>query len=270
MEEDRSLDKIFGQSSNKISVAEQLPGHRHLSTPKSERTKERILRVAERLFAEHGYEGVSMRELAAAAGVQLALLSYYFRNKLGVYRAVFERRIAPISDQRRAALRQVLERTDPPPSIEGVLDALARPWVELRGRRGGEHYSRLIAREVGDPQESRRGIVADMLDPIAVEFINAMEKVLPEHTRAQVHWAYHFFIAALLLILANPARAKRLSGRLCRFDDSEALISEIVGFFTACLSTPAGGNKRQTIGGYMHEARHVPRAQRPPAQRRAR
>jgi AcrR family transcriptional regulator len=228
-----------------------------LSTPKSERTKERILRVAERLFAEHGYEGVSMRELAAAAGVQLALLSYYFRNKLGIYRAVFERRITPISDQRRAALCQVLERSDPPPSIEDVLDALARPWVELRNQRGGEHYSRLIAREVGDPQESRRGIVKDMLDPIAMEFIIAMEKVLPAHTRAQVHWAYHFFIGALLLILVNPARAKRLSGKLCRFDDSEAVISEIVGFFSARLSAPAAGhgastnfsgNKRQMRG----------------------
>jgi AcrR family transcriptional regulator len=254
-----------------------------LSTPKSERTKERILRVAERLFAEHGYEGVSMRELAAAAGVQLALLSYHFRNKLGIYRAVFERRIAPLSDRRRAALRQVLqrqvlERTAPPPSIEDVLDALARPWVELRHQRGGEHYSRLIAREVGDPQEGRRGIVKDMLDPIATEFIIAMEKVLPAHTRAQVHWAYHFFIGALLLILANPARAKRLSGRLCRFDDSEAVISEIVGFFSACLGAPAAGQRASTnasgdkwqSGGHMHEARHVPRIRRPSAQRRAR
>ena len=55
-----------------------------------------------------------------------------------------------------------------------------------------------------------------MLDPIAVEFISAMERVLPDHPARQVHWAYHFFIGALLLILANPARAERLSGKLCR------------------------------------------------------
>jgi AcrR family transcriptional regulator len=219
-----------------------------LATPKSERTKERILRVAERLFAEHGYDGVSTRALAAAAGVQLALLSYYFRNKLGIYRAVFERRIKPISAQRRAALRRVMDRQDPAPSIEGVLDALSRPWVELRAQRGGEHYSRLVAREVGDPQESRRGIVKDMLDPIAVEFIDAMETVLPGHPRAQVHWAYHFFIGALLLILANPARAQRLSGKLCRFDDNDKVIAEIVSFFAANLtaSTERSFHKRSS------------------------
>ena len=253
------LDKIFDQSSNKFWRPK-------LPTAKSARTKERILRVAERLFAEHGYDGVSMRALAAGAGVQLALLSYYFGNKLGVYRAVFERRIDPLSAQRRAALRLVMERQHPPPSITDVLDALARPWVELRGQRGGEHYSRLIAREVGDPQESRRGIVADMLDPIAAEFIEAMEQALPDHPRAKVHWAYHFFIGALLLILANPARAQRLSGKLCRFDDSEALISEIVGFFAANLA--ASGNR--PMGGLRHEARHIPRAKRPAAVRRAR
>src|SRR4029077_2217789 len=91
------VDKIFDQSSNKFWRPK-------LPTAKSARTKERILRVAERLFAEHGYDGVSMRALAAGASVQLALLSYYFGNKLGVYRAVFERRIDPLSAQRRAAL----------------------------------------------------------------------------------------------------------------------------------------------------------------------
>ena len=215
-----------------------------MATAKSERTKERILRAAERLFAEHGYDGVSMRGLAAAAGVQLALLSYYFRGKEGLYRAVFQRRIDPISDQRRAALRHVMEQTKPPPSIEGVLDALARPWVELRNQRGGQHYSRLIAREVGDPREGRRGIVKDMLDPIAIEFIGAMEKVAPERSRSQIHWAYHFFIGALLLVLANPTRAQRLSGTLCNIDDAETVISEIVSFCSAGLGMPRRGRSR--------------------------
>ena len=81
-----------------------------MPTTKGARTQERILRVAERLFAERGYDGVSMRTLAAGADVQLALLSYYFSNKLGLYRAVFQRRIDPISAQRRDVLQRVMRR----------------------------------------------------------------------------------------------------------------------------------------------------------------
>lgn len=209
----------------------------------SERSKERILNAAERLFSAHGIDGVSVRQIAAAAGVQLALLTYYFGTKDGLYRAVFERRIAPISAARRARLAEILARRRPPPRIEEVLDALARPWVELRRHRWGAHYTRLIAREVSDPREGRRGIVEDLLDPIAREFMAAMERTLPGLSRARIQWAYHFFIGALLMILLHPRRPQRLSGNLCRVDDNDALIGEIIEFFSDALD---GRARRQT------------------------
>lgn len=210
---------------------------------KGAKTRERILRAAERLFAEHGYDGVSARRIAAAAHVQLALLSYYFHSKLGLYRAVFQRRIEPISERRLEILHRAMRRVDPPPSIEEILDALARPWVELRDQPGGQHYSRLIAREVGDPRENSRGIVKEMLDPIAVEFLAAMEQALPGRSRSEIHWAYYFFIGALLLILANPLRMRRLSGDLCNVEDSQVLIAAIVDFSAKAFRERAGALK---------------------------
>ena len=97
--------------------------------------------------------------------------------------------------------------------------------------------------------------------------------MLPDHPLAKVHWAYHFFIGELLLILANSARAQRLSGELCRFEDSEQLIAEIVGFFAASLGKPEGGRAakgNRAKGGLIHEARHVPPAKRPGTMWRAR
>ncbi|MEA2964282.1 MAG: TetR/AcrR family transcriptional regulator, regulator of cefoperazone and chloramphenicol, partial [Alphaproteobacteria bacterium] len=47
-------------------------------------TRERILRTAERLFAERGFSGVSVRELAAAAQVNIASIGYHFDNKEGL------------------------------------------------------------------------------------------------------------------------------------------------------------------------------------------
>ncbi|WP_371391929.1 hypothetical protein, partial [Salmonella sp. M292] len=67
------------------------------------------------------------------------------------------------------------------------------------------------------------------------EFMRAMAAVLPGVPRRRVEWAYHFFIGALLLILANPDRVKRLSGSSCRVDSDAAVVREIVDFFAGAL-----------------------------------
>jgi AcrR family transcriptional regulator len=241
----------------------------------AELTQERILNAAERLFSERGIDGVSLREIAASAGVQLALISYYFRSKEGLYRAVFRRRIQPISAERTTKLRALMARKNPPARIEEVLDALARPWVELRDKRGGLLYTRLIAREVGDPREGSRGIVREMLDPIAHEFIAALEKLLPNHPKAEIHWTYHFFIGGLLIVLLKQERIDRLSGRICDMSHGEHVIEEIVGLFARALRNSrrtrkaAAGASRKPRGRKGNEARNVLGPRRKSAQRRA-
>ena len=198
-------------------------------------TRDRILGTAERLFAEYGYDGVSVRQIGAAADAQIALISYYFGTKDKLYRAVFEHRISPVSERRREALRKAMAAEDAAPTIEAVLDAFARPWIEMRGTEEGRQYTRLIAREVNDPQEAERGIVRDLLDPLAVEFLAAMEAVLPDRSRSDVHAAYHFFTSTLLMTLANPERVKRLSGDLMDDRSNDAAVGRLVRFVARSL-----------------------------------
>ena len=54
---------------------------------------DKILAAAEKLFAEHGFEGTSTRALAAAAGVNLAMISYYFGSKEELFKQLLVRRI---------------------------------------------------------------------------------------------------------------------------------------------------------------------------------
>ena len=56
--------------------------------------KDHILDVAEKVFAELGYDGASTRLISGEANVNMAMLNYYFGSKEGVFLAIFERRIA--------------------------------------------------------------------------------------------------------------------------------------------------------------------------------
>jgi AcrR family transcriptional regulator len=60
--------------------------------------KDHILDVAERVFAEHGYDGASTRLISSEAGVNMAMLNYYFGSKEGLLIAIFERRTATFHD----------------------------------------------------------------------------------------------------------------------------------------------------------------------------
>ena len=66
---------------------------------------ERILQKAEQVFGRFGYDGASLRQIAEAAGVPVALVSYHFGSKDGLYRAVFNRRAPTVVQQRQAGLR---------------------------------------------------------------------------------------------------------------------------------------------------------------------
>lgn len=56
--------------------------------------KDHILDVAERIFSELGYDGASTRAISGEAGVNMAMLNYYFGSKEGLYLAIFERKIS--------------------------------------------------------------------------------------------------------------------------------------------------------------------------------
>ena len=66
-----------------------------------------ILLAAEKLFAQHGYHAVSLRQIATEAGVPLALVGYYFGAKHELFHAIFEH-WAPTIDERLSRLREAL------------------------------------------------------------------------------------------------------------------------------------------------------------------
>ncbi|MEO8526623.1 MAG: CerR family C-terminal domain-containing protein [Caldimonas sp.] len=103
----------------------------------SEPARERLMLAGLRLFAEQGYAKTSIRQIALAAGTNVASVSYYFGNKAGLYRAVFWGGAAPAGDDSRPAGGPATASLDS--IFEHILAPLrsgaqARLWIKLHRR----------------------------------------------------------------------------------------------------------------------------------------
>ena len=111
------------------------PGRR--SQAESARTHTRILNRAEKLFARKGYRGVSLRELATAAGVRPFTIQHHFGSKLGLYQAVLNRWDGEVLAR---LARVVEENRDFPTLVRAIVDELfefflsKRDWVVVSAR----------------------------------------------------------------------------------------------------------------------------------------
>lgn len=175
------------------------------------RARERILVAAEELFAEFGFDGVSLRQIATRAEVPVGLVSYHFTNKLGVYRAVFELRTPVVVEQRKAGLALASMEEDPTRRLEMIIKAIVLPMLNLRAAEHHNHFGVLMAREISDPRSGERGIIQDMFDPIALIVIEHLKEVLPHRSTAQIHWAYQMMVGLMSFAMYDAGRISRLS-----------------------------------------------------------
>ena len=177
----------------------------------SEGARSRILLAAEELFARNGIDGTSVRQIAEKADVPVGLMNYYFGNKDGLYRAIFEARAPVVVKERRIGLSMAMLETDPERRLEMIVKAILVPMLNMRSREGINFFSLLLARETGDPQSTERGILQEMFDPIACEIIAQLKDIWPDRNEAEVHWAYQMILGVMVHIMADGGRIARLS-----------------------------------------------------------
>lgn len=210
---------------------------------RSQATRERILDAAEKLFAERGFHGVSVRDITGAAGVDVALANYHFGSKQGVLEGVFMRRSAELNDERLARLDAVLDASSPrrPPPLEDIIDAFTRPLLDrsTRGSAGWKSYFALVA-EVNNSPEFGGMLMSRHFDPVVHRFIEAIRLALPNCDERDMYWAYHFLSGSLTLTFAETGRIDKLSGGVCKSSDLASVHERFVpycaaGFRALCI-----------------------------------
>ena len=197
--------------------------------------KDRILDAAEALFAKHGFDGVSMRKVAEDAGVDLALSSYHFGNKRGLFDAVLMRRAEVLNETRLAALERCkVEAGEGGPTVEAIINAFLEPMLAhgYQEDEGWRHYFELVA-QVNSSFEWGGQLMTKYFDPLVRKFIDALKTALPNADAADLYWCYHFLSGALTLTFAHTGRIDQLSDGIAKSEDMVGAYERMVPFVAA-------------------------------------
>src|SRR5258708_15613950 len=141
-------------------------------TQKLRRT--RILDAAESAFADHGYNGASMRAIVREAGVNLATAYYYFGSKNGLMEAVLKRRFGPLRLEHLELLRQFEgEANGRPLAVEKIMEAMLLPPLRLIDAPTAKRQpiTRLIGRIVTEPDAQTQEILRDQRSEVRAAFL---------------------------------------------------------------------------------------------------
>ena len=208
-------------------------------------TSAAILDAAEELFALHGFDGVTLRQVATRASVDVALIGYYFEIKRGLFDAVFLRRAEILNQQRLDALDAYEREHGSEMTLEGLMEAFLRPTMEPSTHQGPgwRNYFALVAQVNNTPVWGGE-IMTRYFDPVIHRLIALVRRVMPEAADEDVYWSYHMLSGALTLSLGQTGRLDLLSGGLCRSEDLAAACDHLVpfaaaGFRAACASARA-------------------------------
>lgn len=131
--------------------------------------KDHILDVAEKVFSEVGYDGASTRMISGEAGVNMAMLNYYFGSKEGLFLAIFERRISMFRD----LLRNIGSDGDLSPwgKIEKYIDTYVEKIFN------NTCFQRMLYQEIS---MSRKGDLSDKINEILTHNSSEFNKLIRE------------------------------------------------------------------------------------------
>ena len=142
--------------------------------------QDRLLDAAEELFCEHGFEGTSIRDIAATADCNIASVNYYFGGKENLYVAVWRRHLHLMRQARVASIEKVMFQQDDEPSLEELLTSYANTFVEpLVDKKTGGRFIRLMAREMVDKHLPQNIFLEEMIIPVMTALRQALMRICP-------------------------------------------------------------------------------------------
>jgi AcrR family transcriptional regulator len=205
------------------------------------RTRTRILDAAETLFAERGFESVSLRHITAAADVNLASVNYHFGSKEALIDEVIARRVQPINQRRLALLDECRAASDEPLTPEVLVECFIMPVLDTAGDSAdsGRPFSRLMSRCMAEGTDRFSDVLIKQFTEVIARFVREMSRTLPG-VPAEIHQLRILFMAGSMShALFNFDKLAAAAGSGPRTPDMSTLKAEMIAFIASGLSAPS-------------------------------
>jgi AcrR family transcriptional regulator len=170
-------------------------------------TRGKTLNAAERLFAEHGYDGTSLRDISEASGLHIALSSYHFGTKERLFEEVIRRRAEEIVKQRMAALEKIDPETMPASqAVRKLIEGYTQPMLQARYERSKQWQAhvRLMSQLIS----VRRWVplIQRYYDESGRAYLSKLRLALPNADNAALLDTFSFMIATMSYVCSYPDR----------------------------------------------------------------
>jgi AcrR family transcriptional regulator len=199
-------------------------------------TKDRILDAAETLIGERGPGETSLRDITAAAGVNLAAVNYHFQSKDALLRAVVDRRVVPMQERRLELLDAAeAEAGEGGLDLARVIEAFILPPLELIVT--APRFVPLMGRIYTEPQFVEE-IMRKHMFPYKTRILAALRRACPGLSEEALVWRLHFSLGAMAHVMAGSHVIRLSSDGRCEPSDLETVKRQIVAFLVAGFKAP--------------------------------
>jgi len=200
-------------------------------------SREKLLRSAETLFAAKGFREVSVREIAAHAGVNSALVGYYFRGKQALFNEVYRSHSAPLAQERLRRLVEITGRNHKP-SVEEILRAWVIPWLRVGKDIKGRSLDVRLTANLSEERWEHTKKASPLAKRMHTAFTNALHDCLPYVSKDTLLWRLQFLMGAITFGLRVPGPLRAYSSGRCDPEDLEKLFEQILPFAVGGFSAP--------------------------------
>jgi len=197
-------------------------------------TKEKILDVAEGLFAEHGFKDTSMRTITGKAGVNLASVNYHFGDKKTLVRAVLNRYLEAFMPAVQDALVNL--NLNSSYDMADVFESLRGPLRNLNDVRpnGTNRFMLLIGRGYTDVQGHLRWFITTRYSEALSLFTQSVMKANPKLSQEELFWRLHFTLGTCVFTMASSqALIEIAENDYERTIDSKSVVDQLIPFLAA-------------------------------------